>query len=187
MHNLDRHSAKSEKKDSLNVSRGLKHSGKVEDLRRNILIVDDSGLSRKMLCRLLCTTGCVFDEAEDGLIAIDKVKTKMSFTTKESHQDSYNVILMDYVMPNMDGPTATKAIRAAGYTAPIFGLTGNALDSDIDYFLSCGANEVMTKPFDLSLFEGIIKKYDEEVRRSSLFSPSTDTIPEDRSVTSYFK
>jgi CheY-like chemotaxis protein len=38
------------------------------------------------------------------------------------------------------------------------GLTGNALDSDIDYFLSCGANEVMTKPFDLSRFQEIVKK-----------------------------
>jgi hypothetical protein len=65
--------------------------------------------------------GCVFDEAEDGLIAIDKVKAKMSVSTYGSHQDSYNVILMDYVMPNMDGPTATKVIRELGYTAPIFG------------------------------------------------------------------
>jgi CheY-like chemotaxis protein len=40
------------------------------------------------------------------------------------------------------------------------GLTGNALDSDITYFLSCGANEVMTKPFDLSLFEELMKKYE---------------------------
>jgi CheY-like chemotaxis protein len=55
------------------------------------------------------------------------------------------------------------------------GLTGNALDSDIDYFLSCGANEVMTKPFDLSRFQEIIKNYDVERRVSSLFSPLTDT------------
>jgi CheY-like chemotaxis protein len=39
------------------------------------------------------------------------------------------------------------------------GLTGNALDSDITYFLSCGANEVMTKPFNLSHFQEVIRKY----------------------------
>jgi DNA-binding response OmpR family regulator len=39
------------------------------------------------------------------------------------------------------------------------GLTGNALESDIIYFLSCGANEVMTKPFDLSHFQELMKKY----------------------------
>jgi PleD family two-component response regulator len=106
------------------------HSGQLDDGRRqsyfaeqklDILIVDDSGLSRKMLCRLLRTTGCTFDEAEDGLIAVDKVKTKMSVFPNESEKDVFDVILMDYVMPNMDGPTATKAIRELGYTAPIFG------------------------------------------------------------------
>jgi DNA-binding response OmpR family regulator len=39
------------------------------------------------------------------------------------------------------------------------GLTGNALESDITYFLSCGANEVMTKPFNLSLFNELMKNY----------------------------
>jgi PleD family two-component response regulator len=54
---LERHSARSEKKEILNVSRGLKHIGQLEEQKLDILIVDDSGLSRKMLCRLLCTTG----------------------------------------------------------------------------------------------------------------------------------
>jgi CheY-like chemotaxis protein len=87
----------------------------------DILIVDDSGLSRKMLSRLLTTSGCVCDIAEDGLLALDKVKAKMSLITNGSEKGSFDVILMDFVMPNMDGPTATKAIRDRGYTAPIFG------------------------------------------------------------------
>ena len=39
-------------------------------------------------------------------------------------------------MPNMDGPTATREIRASGYTAPIFGVTGNGLSTDIEYFMA---------------------------------------------------
>jgi hypothetical protein len=87
----------------------------------DIMIVDDSGLNRKMLCRLLRSSGYVFDEAEDGLLALDKVKAKMSVAANGSEKGSFGVILMDYIMPNMDGPTATKAIRDLGYTAPIFG------------------------------------------------------------------
>jgi CheY-like chemotaxis protein len=70
-----------------------------------------------MLCRLFRVSGYVFEEAEDGLLAIEKVKAKMSVSEK----NHYDVILMDFVMPNMDGPTATKSIRDLGYTAPIFG------------------------------------------------------------------
>jgi CheY-like chemotaxis protein len=64
----------------------------------------------------------------------------------------YCVIIMDYVMPNVDGPTATKRIRDMGYKGLIFGVTGNALQSDIDYFISQGANTVLTKPLDMRMF-----------------------------------
>ena len=57
------------------------------------------------------------------------------------------------MMPNIDGPTATKEIRSLGYTAPIFGVTGNTLDSDIDYFLDSGANKVLAKPLDIDIFD----------------------------------
>jgi PleD family two-component response regulator len=87
----------------------------------DILIVDDSCLNRKMLCKLLRASGHVFDEAEDGLLVIEKVKAKMSEAANGSEKGCFSVILMDYIMPNMDGPTATKAIRDLGYTAPVFG------------------------------------------------------------------
>ena len=85
--------------------------------------------------------------SEDGMKAIAKVKEKM-----ESASPYYTAILMDFVMPIMDGPTATKAIRALGYTAPIFGVTGNTLDSDIVYFMRCGANVILSKPLEMSNF-----------------------------------
>ena len=71
-----------------------------------LLIVDDSALNRKMLLKIFRTAGHVCDEAVDGLHAIGKVKEKMITDEK-----FYSVILMDFVMPIMDGPTATKAIR----------------------------------------------------------------------------
>jgi PleD family two-component response regulator len=98
-----------------------KHSPDFTTKNLDILVVDDSGLNRKMLCRLLRASGYVFDVAEDGLLALNKVKEKMSVAANGLEKGSFSVILMDYIMPNMDGPTATKAIRDLGYTAPIFG------------------------------------------------------------------
>ena len=118
-----------------------------------LLIVDDSPLNRKMLQRTFRAAGHVCDEAEDGVVAVTKVKEMMSSSTK-----AYSAILMDFVMPNMDGPTATKHIRSLGYTAPIFGLTGNTLDSDINYFLDSGANKVLAKPLDIDIFEKAINR-----------------------------
>ena len=66
---------------------------------------------------------------------------------------AYSAILMDFVMPNMDGPTATKEIRSLGYTGLIFGVTGNTLVADIDYFIASGANQVLAKPLDMDVFD----------------------------------
>jgi CheY-like chemotaxis protein len=69
----------------------------------------------------------------------------------------YDVILMDFVMPVMDGPTATKAIRALGFTGPIIGLTGNAMDSDLKLFRAQGATDVLTKPMKIEDFDAVVK------------------------------
>ena len=116
-----------------------------------LLVVDDSRLNRKMLCKILRGAGYICDEAEDGLLAVAKVEEKMA--TGDEWKRSYDAVLMDYVMPNMDGPTATKIIRSLGYSAPVFGVTGNALDSDVQYFTSCGADRIFTKPLDVAEFQ----------------------------------
>jgi CheY-like chemotaxis protein len=54
----------------------------------------------------------------------------------------------------MDGPTATKELRTTHHqTLPIFGVTGNGMQRDIDHFLAHGATAVFVKPFVLSVFE----------------------------------
>jgi signal transduction histidine kinase/ActR/RegA family two-component response regulator len=113
----------------------------------NLLIVDDSPLNRKMLLKTFRAAGHLCDYAEDGLIAVEMVTSRIA-----SSEDSYSAILMDFVMPNMDGPTATKAIRGLGYEAPIFGLTGNTLSSDVEYFLASGADRVLAKPLNTDAF-----------------------------------
>ena len=109
--------------------------------RRRALIVDDAALNRKMISRLLVTRNFEIEEASDGLEAISSLRT-----CAHECQRPYDVILMDFVMPNMDGPTATREIRALGYPGIIIGVTGNALAEDIELFMRCGANKVLPKP-----------------------------------------
>ena len=79
-------------------------------------------MNRKMLGKLLKSVGHVCDEADDGDVAVAKAKSEHEAGRK------YDAVLMDFIMPTMDGPTATREIRAAGITWPIFGVTGNGLE-----------------------------------------------------------
>jgi signal transduction histidine kinase/CheY-like chemotaxis protein len=121
----------------------------------DVLVVDDSSLNRKLLCKLFRQSRYTCDEANDGMIAVDKVKARMAQAVRGKYQ--YDAILMDFVMPVMDGPTATQIIRGLGYTGPIFGVTGNALESDVNYFTSSGVNAVLAKPFDFAHFKKLMK------------------------------
>jgi CheY-like chemotaxis protein len=118
-----------------------------------LLIVDDSGLSRKMLCKAMHAAGHECDEAGDGLIALNMVKEKLVSSSM------YDAVLMDRNMPVMDGPSAAKAMRDLGVTIPIFGVTGDGEDNDIDYFKSHGATAVLVKPMDMNEFLRYMVQY----------------------------
>jgi len=113
----------------------------------HILIVEDSAMARKMLNKTLKADGHTTEEAEDGTIGVDKVRQKVAAGGK------YDAILMDFVMPNMDGPTATKAIRTLGYKGPIIACTGNTLDIDVQRFKEAGCYHIIGKPFVLTTFQ----------------------------------
>ena len=120
----------------------------------SILVVDDAKMNRKMQIRLLQSRFKYVIEAEDGQVAVDLIQKSMA-----ENEDTPNVILMDYVMPVKDGPTATRELRSIGYSGIIIGVTGNALPSDIDFFMKHGANEVLIKPLRLEVLENIILKF----------------------------
>ena len=115
------------------------------------LIVDDSYLNRKMIARLLQQRSFVIYEACDGAEAVDCVSASIESRSIDPTV-TFDVLVMDFVMPTMDGPTATKQIRALGYRGVIIGVTGNALPDDISTFLASGADAVMTKPINIETF-----------------------------------
>ena len=106
------------------------------------LLVDDAATNRKMMSRLLMKSYHV-TEAEDGCEAVAAVERLMAFGKE------FDLVLMDFVMPNMDGPTATKRIRELGYKGIIVGVTGNALSFDVQKFISSGADKVLSKPLKI--------------------------------------
>lgn len=120
----------------------------------HILVVDDAGMNLKLLMRLLTKSGHTCEGAEDGIIAVRKVKTSMK------QGKPYDVILMDFQMPNMDGPTAASKIRAMGSDAFIVGVTGNLMAEDIRHFKEHGANHVLPKPIKLPDLEALFVEYD---------------------------
>ncbi|MCR5387703.1 MAG: response regulator [Lachnospiraceae bacterium] len=115
----------------------------------NILLVDDNEMNRVVTKGLLSPLGLSVDEAKDGKMAVDMVK-----------DIRYDLVLMDHMMPVMDGVEATKTIRAmeGDYykNLPILALSANALDEVKDLFLSSGMNAYVMKPVNTAdLFEKV--------------------------------
>ncbi|KAJ1401114.1 hypothetical protein B484DRAFT_405826, partial [Ochromonadaceae sp. CCMP2298] len=134
-----------------------------------VLVVDDSGLSRKVLCRLLKNNGYLVEEAVDGVDCVEQMQKQVHESSKFLEQDSgmvqdlqeFDLILMDFEMPRMNGPTATKTLRDMGCNLPIVGVTGNVLADDLQFFVKHGLNYVLTKPVTAELLLETISKCNE--------------------------
>ena len=132
------------------VSAAIPLPAQISDQKKNlkVLFVDDSGMSRKMMCRMLRSEGHLVDEAEDGEKAVEALKS----------DPSYDAILMDSHMPNMSGPEAARVMRSLGYTGVILGITGDTAEKDLDNFLQHGASRVLVKPVDLEVITESFKE-----------------------------
>ncbi|WP_323815082.1 response regulator [Cellvibrio sp. NN19] len=116
---------------------------------KNVLIVDDSVSVRQMVEATLKSAGYMVTAAKDGLEAFNLCKTK-----------SYDFILTDQNMPNMDGLTFIKSTRALPSHArtPIVVLTTEASDAMKAQGRAAGATGWMVKPFDPAKLLEIAKK-----------------------------
>ena len=118
-----------------------------------VMVVDDVELNRKMLFRLIRKKFKQLIEANDGQQAVEYIKQSIL-----EHSDSMpDIILMDSVMSHMDGPQATKEIRALGFSGLIVGITGNAQPEDIQHFMDHGADHVLIKPINLEELQATIQ------------------------------
>jgi CheY-like chemotaxis protein len=120
---------------------------------RNCLVVDDSLPNRKMLVRLLERSGHTCKSACHGKEAIDIIEADKATAVLDEGYTQIDTILMDYEMPILNGPDATKKLRDSGCSALILGVTGNVLSEDVDHFISMGADKVLPKPISMALIE----------------------------------
>jgi len=65
---------------------------------------------------------------------------------------------MDFTMPNMDGPTAVREIRHIGYRGRVIGITGQTQPEETHYFLTSGADEVLSKPVNTNRLGEILEE-----------------------------
>lgn len=104
-----------------------------------LLVVEDNKINQKVVRSMLERMGHTVDIAENGLLALDRLR-----------RASYNLVLMDIQMPVMDGIECTKQIRSVlgqdKARLPIIGLTASFQHSDLNYYLEIGMSDCLGKP-----------------------------------------
>lgn len=120
-----------------------------------ILLAEDNEINSEIMVTLLENFQAVVDPVYNGLEALEKFKA--------SPEGTYQVILMDVQMPEMNGLDATKAIRCLhrkdACEVLIFGLSANVFKQDVDHALECGMNEYFAKPVDMDKLLNVLSQY----------------------------
>ncbi len=114
-----------------------------------VLVVDDSGVMRKIIIRSLNSVG-VSDivEAADGQAAIDLFKS-----------DTFDLILTDWNMPGKSGMDVLTEIRATGSQVPIIMVTTETHKSQVIAAIQAGVTDYLTKPFESDDLRAKLDKY----------------------------
>ena len=123
----------------------------------HVLMAEDNDLNAELATIILEDAGMTVTRASDGKEVVDLFKNHPRGT--------YDLILMDIMMPNMDGHQAAKAIRDLGIerpdavTIPIIALSANAFVDDIQASLNSGMNDHISKPINMEELIDTITKY----------------------------
>ncbi|MBS0849788.1 ATP-binding protein [Citrobacter sp. JGM124] len=112
-----------------------------------VLIIDDSPVSRTILCEQLELFGCNVVQATNGLEAM-KIFSLYAF----------DAVMTDLYMPDMNGLEVTTALREQGYKGRIIGLTGNAYQKERNLGLKAGMDSMLHKPLSLIQLRSVLRK-----------------------------
>jgi CheY-like chemotaxis protein len=120
-----------------------------------VLLVEDNELNMEIAEEILQDEGVLVTKAVDGQEAVDKFV--------KSAKGTFDIILMDIMMPVMNGLDATRAIRSSNHaeasTIPIVAMTANAYKEDVQSAMEAGMNAHIAKPINVGVFLSVVEKY----------------------------
>jgi signal transduction histidine kinase/CheY-like chemotaxis protein len=151
--NLTVNIEESETKDAIAVE-----ENKADELKYDVLLVEDNKLNQRVVIKMLEKIGCRVDLAENGQEALAQLK----LTLPEEERPKYDIIFMDIQMPVLDGLQATAMIRAQeGDTrrTPIVAVTAHAMKGDRENFMEVGMDAYLSKPVRREDLRSAIKQY----------------------------
>ncbi|KAG8974146.1 kinase-regulated stress-responsive transcription factor skn7 [Tulasnella sp. 425] len=122
-----------------------------------VLLVDDDIVSRRVFIKFLEISGCTIDVAVDGLDAVSKMES-----------DNYDLVLMDIIMPNLDGISATSLIRQFDNSTPIISMTSECKPNDILVYYTNGMNDILPKPFTQKELFAMLEKHLEHLKATTM-------------------
>ncbi len=133
-------------------------------LNFRILLAEDNAVNQKVALMILNKAGVNVRVVENGCLAVKALETK-----------SYDLVLMDCQMPEMDGYEATKQIRnpkskVLNHNVPVIALTANNTKEDFENCIKAGMNDVMIKPFKPQQLLEMLNKWLPEIKDTGEFS-----------------
>jgi CheY-like chemotaxis protein len=124
----------------------------------NILVAEDNDINWEIISTLLSMYGIITERAENGRIAVEKIKS--------AEKGQYSLVFMDIQMPEMNGLDATRAIRKLDdewkSSIPIVAMTADAFAENVAECLNAGMQGHIAKPIDIKLVIKTIRKIKEE-------------------------
>jgi CheY-like chemotaxis protein len=139
-----------------------------------VLLVDDIETNLKVGAGLLKLYGIRIDTCLSGKAAIEAVLA-----------NNYDLVLMDHMMPEMDGVEAVKIIRALGgkhADLPIVALTANAIIGAKEMFLQNGFNDFISKPIEVSKLNSVLSKWLPSEKQIKAEPPTEPATSEDAEI-----
>jgi CheY-like chemotaxis protein len=136
----------------------LLQAGFAEQYPLQLLLAEDNPFNQAVATAILGKLGYRFDLAENGEQVLQKLQDK-----------TYDIILMDVQMPEMDGLEATRLIRQldTGHQPVIIAMTANAMQEDREECLQAGMNDYLSKPINLDELLLLLKKWAAHVLKTA--------------------